>query len=224
MPDTILSLGLAIAFVLPGFIIIELAEARRSTKTARSDLELVFRGLVYALVLQSLVALTGWTGEVVNDVNRDGWEHHLRSLAVFGVVVGVAIPIGIGLVLSWWIRRLEARVEPLRPWQYALGARNQADAWDYLFSRQTGSYLLLTVSEGGEARYFLAKYGRRSWASQAPTRPPDLYVEKAWPADASGTVDEEALAREPQRGMWMSAEKVDRIEVLETSAEEDDRA
>jgi hypothetical protein len=46
VPDTLLGLALAVAFVLPGFVIADLAETRRATRTARSDLELVLRGLV----------------------------------------------------------------------------------------------------------------------------------------------------------------------------------
>jgi hypothetical protein len=51
MPDTLLSLVLTIAFVLPGFVVADLAESRRATRAARSDLELVLRGLAYALIL-----------------------------------------------------------------------------------------------------------------------------------------------------------------------------
>lgn len=224
MPDTILSLGLAVAFVLPGFIVIELAEGQRSTRTAHSDLKLVLRGLVYALVLQSAVALTGWTGALVSDLGEDGWQQHLGALATFGVVIGVIIPICLGLALSWWLRRIESSDRPIRPWQYALGARDQPDAWDFLFSRQAGTYLLLAVSDGDGVRHFLAKYGPRSWASQAPTRPADLFVEEAWPADAEGTVSEEHLARGPARGIWVSAEKLTRLEVLRVKSGEGENA
>lgn len=214
MPDAILSLGLLVVFVLPGFVIADLAESRRATRAARSDLELVLRGLVYALIVQGAIALTGWTGIVVEDLRaEDGWQQHLGELAAFVLLVGVAIPTCIGLALSWWLRHAEQRGR-LRIWHYALGGRDHREAWDFVFSRRGGAYLLLTVSEDGKARHMLAKYGKKSWASQAPTRPQELYVEEVWPADSDGVVDRDRLDRIPLRGMWVSAEKIDRLEVL----------
>lgn len=217
MPDTLLSLALTIAFVLPGFVIADLAESRRATRAARSDLELVLRGLVYALILQGLVALTGWTGEILSDLNSgSGWEDHLGAMAVFGLVVAVLVPTGLGLILSTWLRAAEHRGQ-LRPWHYALGGRDHREAWDYVFGRREGTYLLLTVSEDGDATHLLAKYGRHSWASQAPTRPQEIYVEEVWPADANGMVNEDVLRRIPTPGMWISTEKIDRLEILHLS-------
>jgi hypothetical protein len=214
VPDTILSLGLAIGFVLPGFVIADLAESRRATRAARTDLELVLRGLVYALVLQGAVALTGWTEGLVHDVETaGGWQDHLGELAIFVLVVGVLAPTCIGLSLSWWLRRAE-QAGRLRPWHYALGGRDYREAWDYVFGSRGGTFLLLTVSENGAARHLLAKYGERSWASQAPTRPQEIYVERVWPADSEGVIDEASVGRDPERGMWISAEKIDRMEIL----------
>jgi hypothetical protein len=221
MPDTLLSLGLAIAFVLPGFVIIDLAESRRSTRAARSDLELVLRGLTYALLLQGAVALTGWTGDIVDGLDADGWRTHLSELFVFGLVVAVVLPTVLGLSLSRWLRRAELSGR-LRPWHYALGARDNREAWDFLFSRQQQAFLLLTVSDDSRGRHFLAKYGRDSWATQSPTRPQEIYVEKVWPADAHGVVDPADLARRPARGMWVNSDKLDRIEVLHAEGEDDE--
>ncbi|HEX9968079.1 MAG TPA: DUF6338 family protein [Solirubrobacterales bacterium] len=213
MPDTLLSLGIAVAFVLPGFVMADLAESRRATRAARSDLELVLRGLLYAVVLQALVALTGWTEEVVDDVERSGWQSHIVELTLFALVVGVVVPTAVGLVLSWWLRRAE-QAGRLRIWHYAFGARDYREAWDYVFGSQDGAYLLLTLAGDDSSRHFLAKYGQESWASQAPTRPQELYVEEIWPADAAGVVKLSDLERQPPRGMWISAEKIDRMEVL----------
>jgi hypothetical protein len=218
MPDTLLSLGIAIAFVLPGFVIADLAESRRATRAARSDLELILRGLTYALILQGAVAATGWTSDIVNDVDTaDAWKAHIGELAGFALVVGVVIPTSLGLGLSWWLRNAEQSGQ-LRAWHYALGARDHREAWDFVFGRREGTYLLFTVSDAVGQRYFLAKYGKNSWASQAPTRPPEIYVEEVWPADADGVVDEQVLARVPKRGMWINADKIERLEVLHLSA------
>jgi hypothetical protein len=214
MPTTLQSFVLTAALILPGFIVVELSETRRATRPARSSIELVLRGLAYALILQVVVALTGWTGEVLASLRaEDGWQDHLTQISVFALVVCVLAPTAIGLGLSTWLRRAEQSGR-LYVWHYAFGARDYREAWDFVFGSQDGAYLLFTVSEAGTARHLLAKYGPKSWASQAPTRPQEIYVEAVWPADSDGFVAEDMLAREPARGMWISAEKIDRLEVL----------
>jgi hypothetical protein len=117
-----LSVALAVALVLPGFVIADLAESRRATRAARSDLELVLRALAYALILQAAVAATGWTAHLAHDLRgKNAWEHHLGELAAFGLVMGVVVPTIVGLLLSSWLRRAEQTGE-LRVWHYALGA------------------------------------------------------------------------------------------------------
>jgi hypothetical protein len=258
MPDTFLGLAIAVAFVLPGFITADLAESRRATRAARSDLELVLRGLVYALIIQAAVAATGWTQTIVDDVSgssgdpgakvepassasshlnespaagkptatsanqaamsdseddQEAWTQHLPELVSFGLVVGILIPTILGLLLSEWLRRAE-QCGQLKFWHYAAGGRDYRKAWDFVFGRQEGTFLLVTVAEEDGVKHFLGKYGPDSWATQAPTQPPELYLEEAWPADEEGFVDQEALDREPARGMWVAADKVDRLEIL----------
>jgi Family of unknown function (DUF6338) len=223
MPDTFLGLAIAIAFVLPGFITADLAESRRATRAARSDLELVLRGLVYALIIQAAVAATGWTENIVDDVSgtagsKEAWTQHLPELVVFALVVGIVIPTILGLLLSEWLRRAE-QCGQLKSWHYAAGGRDYRKAWDFVFGRQEGTFLLVTVPEEDGVKHFLGKYGKDSWATQAPTQPPEIYLEEAWPADEEGVVDEEALTRVPARGMWITADKVDRLEILHLGRE-----
>ncbi len=222
MPDTFLGLAIAIAFVLPGFITADLAESRRATRAARSDLELVLRGLVYALIIQAAVAATGWTETIIDDVTgspgsqvakTEAWTEHLPELVTFGLVVGILIPTILGLLLSEWLRRAE-QCGQLKFWHYAAGGRDYRKAWDFVFGRQEGTFLLVTVAEDDGVKHFLGKYGPDSWATQAPTQPPELYLEEAWPADEVGFVDQETLDRKPARGMWVAGDKVDRLEIL----------
>jgi hypothetical protein len=215
MPSTLIGLAIAIAFVLPGFITADLAESRRASKASRSDLELILRGLFWALVIQGAVAALGWTQTIVEDVSSgDDWEHHLGELASFSIVVGVIVPTILGLLLSVWLRRSEQRGQ-LRFWHYALGARDYRKAWDFVFGRQDGTYLLLSLGEDGETKHFLGKYGPNSYATQAPTDPAELFLEEVWPSDEAGLVDAEILKREPKRGMWVNTDHIDRLEILD---------
>ncbi|MGA8744547.1 MAG: DUF6338 family protein [Solirubrobacterales bacterium] len=220
MPDTLIGLAIAVAFVLPGFITADLAESRRASKASRSDLELVLRGLVWALLIQGAVAASGWTQTIVNDVSSgDAWKHHLGELISFSLVVGIAIPTILGSLLSVWLRHAEQDGQ-LKFWHYALGARDYRKAWDFVFGRQDGAYILLTVAEDGKAKHFLGKYGPGSYATQAPTEPAEIYLERAWPADRNGIVEASVLVRKPQRGMWVDTEKIERLEILDVSENE----
>jgi hypothetical protein len=215
MPDTLIGLAIAVAFVLPGFITADLAESRRASKATRSDLELVLRGLVWALLIQGAVAATGWTHTIIEDVSeKDTWKDHVGELVTFSLVVGIALPTILGSLLSIWLRWSEQNGQ-LTFLHYALGARDYRKAWDYVFGRANGAYVLLTVEEDGEARHFLGQYGRGSYATQAPTQPEEIYLERVWPADAEGIVDADVLVREPQRGMLINSDKIERIEIIE---------
>ncbi|MGA2014782.1 MAG: hypothetical protein ABSH51_30235 [Solirubrobacteraceae bacterium] len=48
MFDTLAGIIVGLLLVLPGFIIVDLAEARRAQRSDRSDWELVLRALIYA--------------------------------------------------------------------------------------------------------------------------------------------------------------------------------
>ena len=96
MFDTVAGIIVGVSVVLPGFIIADLAEARRAQRLARSDWELVLRALIYALVLQSLVLLTGWTTWLIDTAGllkhaKPGatplWENHVDAIALYVVVV-----------------------------------------------------------------------------------------------------------------------------------------
>ena len=66
--STFAELLIAVGFVLPGFITADLAEIRRA-RPSRTDPELILRALTYALLIQGAVALTGWTGQLIEDTN-----------------------------------------------------------------------------------------------------------------------------------------------------------
>lgn len=207
---------MAISLVLPGFIIADLAEARRAQRSARSDWELVLRALIYALVLQSIVLLTGWTTQLIDTAAllkhaKPGmtptWEHHVGAIAVYVVVVILLAPTIIGLGLGWILRRAEGRGS-LTWIHYALGGRDARDAWDYIFQRYGAGFILVHLKPGHEERhsFIVGKFGRTSWAAQTPTTARDVYFEEVWPANADGQITEEFAVR---RGVWLDSSQID---------------
>ena len=63
-----------------------------------------------------------------------------------------------------------------------------------MFGRSdAGKLVLVSVAEGAETVHYLGQFGPDSYATQAPTDPPELYLETVWPADRNGNVAEEGF-------------------------------
>ncbi len=136
MIPTLTALIALLLFVLPGFVLVQLQEAQRARRPSSGDLETVLRALFYAVVIQALLALTGWTGQIYDDVRQAGaWTHHATAIALYVLVSAVAIPTIAGLLLSWLIKRSERSGE-LKWWALALGARDARHGWDRAFEQQ----------------------------------------------------------------------------------------
>jgi uncharacterized protein DUF6338 len=220
--DTVAGIILGVSLVLPGFIIADLAEARRAQRLARSDWELVLRALIYALVLQSLVLLTGWTTWLIDTAGllkhakpgvRPLWESHVDAIALYVVVVILLAPTIIGLLLGWVLRRAESRGS-LTWIHYALGGRDARDAWDYIFLRYGAGFVLIHRKPGADdgSRFLVGKFGRTSWAAQTPAASRDVYFEEVWPASAEGQINDEFAVR---RGVWLDSEQIDALFFME---------
>ena len=219
MFDAVAQIAFAVALILPGFLVVQLSERRRPSTPAGGDLELVLRGLVYALIIQSVAAVTGWLPSLVDDLSGDGWKTHLDDAALYGLGVCVLLPTLIGLGLGKALSDAEAEGS-LKWWHYALGGRDARRAWDYTFSRHNGAWIRVYFKDTaqGRAPAVIGKYGTHSWASQAPADP-DLYLQEVWPAEADGQVTEDVFDRGSIGGLWVDGEQISRIEVLHDDSE-----
>jgi hypothetical protein len=220
--ETVAGIIVGVSLVLPGFIIADLAEARRAQRPARSDWELVLRALIYALVLQSLVLVTGWTTWLIDTAGllqhaksgaRPLWEAHVDAIALYVVVVILIAPTIIGLTLGWFLRRAERRGS-LTWMHYALGGRDARDAWDYIFQRYGAGFVLIHRKPGADedGQFLVGKFGRASWAPQTPATSRDIYFEEVWPADAHGRINDEFAVR---RGVWLDSTQIDALFFIE---------
>ncbi len=222
MFETVAGIIVGVSLVLPGFIIADRAEARRAQRSARSDWDLVLRALIYALVLQSLVLLTGWTTWLIDTAGllkhakpgaRPLWENHVDAIALYVVVVILLAPTITGLVLGWILRRAESRGS-LTWIHYALGGRDARDAWDYIFQRYGAGFVLIHRKPGADksSQFLVGKFGRASWAAQTPAASRDVYFEEVWPASADGQINDEFAVR---RGVWLDSEQIDALFFME---------
>ncbi|MGC2374037.1 MAG: DUF6338 family protein [Solirubrobacteraceae bacterium] len=186
MIPTLTALIALLLFVLPGFVLVQLQEAQRAQRPSSGDLETVLRALFYAVVIQAIIALTGWTGRIYDDVRQTGaWTDHAAAIALYVLVSAVAIPTIAGLLLGWLIKRAERGGE-LKWWAPVLGARDARHGWDRAFEQQlkTGAVLVIhpktpIFSDGDFSseptqtaswRTLIGVFGEQSWASRTPAQ------------------------------------------------------
>lgn len=213
MFSTLAGLLVAVGFVLPGFIVVDLAESRRA-RPKRSDPELILRALTYALVIQGAIASTGWSGELINKTDSGRlWDEHVGDIVLFTAVVVIIGPTLLGLGLNRLLLKAEKRGN-LRAWHYALGGRDARQGWDYIFERFGSGFVFITLKPGVEGRpsFFIAQFGESSWAPQQAPDIQDVYFEGIWIADETGQIVSEFTN---QRGLWLPLSQIDMIQFID---------
>lgn len=216
VPDSIAGLVIAIALVLPGFVIVELSVVGRA-QGPRSELELVLRALFYALILHLMAAY--WTADLVGEVESpDEWRKHLDELIPYALVVLITAPVALGTLLGWYLRRAE-RCEDRPPWPYyALGARDAGSAWDNVFQWLAPEGVWVIIELKGDD-WVGGLIGKTSAVGQTPA-PHDLYLQETWTVakDESGVVSLKERV-EPTQGIWLSEAEIRSVRVINPYAE-----
>jgi hypothetical protein len=199
-----------LAFVLPGFVMADLAQSRRATKASFTDWELILRALSYSVVLH--LAAGPWTRSVVLKLQHGEWSNHLNALIPYIAIVIVVAPVLLGLGLNRLLLGAERRGS-LRPIHYALGGRDARSAWDFIFQRlEDGGWVVIRLSDTDPPSTFAAKFGKSSWATQSPVATHDLYLEEIWTLAADGTPETQV---HPRQGVWLNASQIESMFFLD---------
>lgn len=209
MFTTLVAVISILVLVLPGFVIADLQRRRRASVAADSDWELVLRALSYSLILH--LTVSPWTRCLVLKIEDGDWQDHLGALVVYGAVVLVLAPVGIGLGLNEILLRAERSGKNLRWWHYALGGRDARQSWDYIFQRiERGRWIVVKLKSG---RAIAGKLGKGSWASQSPAPGGhDLWLQEIWSVDDFGRP---GSMIEPRQGMWVAREDIETLFVID---------
>ncbi len=206
----------AVALLMPGFIVAELALAR-SARGPRSDLELALRALAYTLVIH--LAAIAWTAWLVRHIGHENqWVHHVGAIVVYIVVVLLVAPATLGSLLNRYLARVERSDGPPSRWAAALGAGASRDAFDFTFQRLSaeGAWVIceLVGHTDDDPRLVGGIYGSQSAIGQTPS-PHDVYLEALCTVkrDAQGlwTLDRRIS---PDRGVYVPAHQLARIDIL----------
>ena len=216
MLGTPIAILAAVALLMPGFIVAELALAR-GAKARRSDLELALRALVYTVMLHLI--FIWWTASLVRKIGfGDDWAHHVGAIALYTVVVLIIVPVLLGSVLNSLFARVERSDGPPNRWMAALGAGASRDAFDYAFQQVSGLGAWVVLEMVGHTdqapRLVGGVLGPRSAIGQTP-QAHDVYLEALYTViRASGGSWTLAERVQPERGVYVPADQIARIELL----------
>lgn len=220
MLTTAFSVLAALALLVPGFIIVELSLAR-SARWSRGDLGLALRAIAYALAVHLVFGL--WTADLAEKLTKpQELADHLGAVTLYAGVVLLATPIMVGVALNALLGRAELGDGPPGLAWAALGAGEARDAFDYAFQhrRQDGAWVIVEMAghTAAEPRLVGGIYGRGSAIGQTPS-PHDVYLQALCTVveDQNGvrSLDKKL---DPERGVYLSASEIARIDVLSESA------
>ena len=215
MLGTPIAILAAVALLMPGFIVAELALAGNA-KGPRSDLELALRALAYTVVLHLI--FVWWTASLVRRIgSTDRWTDHVGALVLYVAVVLIVAPVLLGSALNSLLDRVERSDGSPNRWMAALGAGASRDAFDYAFQQVggLGAWVVELVGHTEQApRLVGGVLGPRSAIGQTP-QAHDVYLEALYTVskgpDGLWTLDERV---QPERGVYVPATQIARIELL----------
>jgi len=216
MLTTAVAVLAAIALLLPGFIIVEVAIAR-GARSSRSDLELALRALSYALLVHLVFGV--WTVWLIDRVGPlTEWIDHIGALSLYAAVVLILAPLLLGVALELILAGVERRDGPPPLWAAVLGAGQARDAYDFAFQRVSNEGAWIIVELVGHTpdapRLTGGRYGRASAVGQTPSAH-DLYLEQLCLAcENDKGVRELTGAIDPPRGLYIPASQIARVEIL----------
>jgi hypothetical protein len=216
MLTTAVSIFAVIALLVPGFIIAELSVAG-AVRPPRSDLELTMRALVYAVLIHLVFGV--WTGHLAGRIGApENWSEHVGALTLYSVVVLLAVPITVGVAINFYLRRAGQRDGSRGIFAAALDPTHAQDAFDYACerARPTGAFAIVELNgHSPETPKIVGGiYGRRSAVGDSPALH-DLYLETLCTVGESDQGVRYLAARvEPERGIYIPANQVARIEFL----------
>lgn len=206
MLTTAISVLAAVALLSPGFVIVELSEARRA-RARRSDLELMLRALVYSVLVHLIFCW--WTVRLAGAATGlPAVRSHLAEVIAYVLVVLVAGPALTGSVIGAYLFRVERSGHPPGSAAVALGAGQSTDAFDFAFQRHhEGAWVFVELvgSTPDAPRYVGGVYGRHSAVGQSPASH-DIYLENLASVATDPDGDPYVVSfAEPPRNLYVPA-------------------
>lgn len=209
-PTTLVSLLIVLLFIVPGLItrtLIAISIPRREQGTQAWLVEIMLFSAVSFLVFATFYALASicWTFPAP-DLSQFPPQHPPLLLAVvLYIVFFMMVPalLGFGVILTFekgWLSRLFERLR-------IKAAHPAPRAWDYYFSQQGQTLVLVTLKSGKQLAGYM---GSASFASSYPAAE-DLFLERQLYVTADGTITGEQVPS--SAGVWIQGSEICYIQV-----------
>ena len=218
MFSTLVSVAATGVFLLPGFVVADLAQRERAGSRSLGDQRALLRALFFSALIH--LVFSWWTWSLAQDLDDAGWHEHYGAVALYVLVVVVITPVLAGLGLSALLLRAERDDGDLKWWHYAIGARDARDAWDFAFQRyrDSGVWVLVHFRQangdgGGGPRVIIGRYRPGAAFGQSPSPEHDLFLRDLWTADENGVA---VAPLEPPRSLWVASTQIAELYLLET--------
>src|SRR5829696_8317132 len=102
-PATGTAVLVLVAFVLPGFVALRIAELTHVVRRERSPFELLLIATYYSVISWGILALASWPcGLARSDLVRWWREESLGRLAALALVAIFVIPALVATLARWW--------------------------------------------------------------------------------------------------------------------------
>ena len=204
----ILILGI---FVLPGFITLLFRERFYVVRGQDTPFERLLQALFYSAMVYGFVL---GVGLLVGLDKADVVEFHDGEKTLFedflaGIVVFLALPLGVAVLGSLWTSSKKVRPKLLR----LIGsseAHNVHSGWNELFGKQGGAMIRATLIDGRVVGGF---YGEPSLAGYTE-HTQDLYISERWELDEDSWFVRVAPST---LGIWLPRESILSLEVYQPS-------
>ncbi len=98
MFSTLTAVIVTVAFLLPGFVVGDLAQRKRAGSASLGDQRAILRALFFSVLIH--LAFSRWTWDLVQDLDGAGWHEHYGAAVVYAGVVVVVAPVALGLLLN----------------------------------------------------------------------------------------------------------------------------
>jgi hypothetical protein len=212
-PATGTALLVLVAFVLPGFVALLIAERTYVVRRERSPFELLLIATYYSVISWGIIALATWPfGLARSDLVRWWREDSLGRLAGLGLLAILVVPAIVATFSRWW-----QQSEKLRPGLLKrLGIHEThatSTAWDALFERRKAAMVRVVLND---QRVLGGYYGAESFAPYAQESQ-DLFLEQRW------RLDDKRWFLEPiesSQGLWLSAGSIVSLELYDPVTDE----
>jgi Family of unknown function (DUF6338) len=207
-PETGTALLLLVAFVLPGFVALLIAERTHLVPVSRTPFELLLLATYYSVLCWGLIALAAWPLHLTrSDMRRIYREENLSEVAALGLVAVLVVPAVVATAGRLWQRSTRLRPWLLRTLHINAGHQTPT-AWDELFGRRRPAMVRAVLSD---RRVVGGYYGSRSFPGYGQ-QSQDLLLEQRWVLDEDNWFVGPAPG---SHGLWLSAGTVVSLEMYD---------